>query len=202
MNTRFLGLVTALAMALSVAVPQAAFAHCDTVDGPVAKAALRALETGNVNIPLAYAPASAEPEIRDQFERARKVRVLSPEARTLADRSFMETVVRLHRAGEGAPFEGLKPAGTDPGPAIPAAEAAVRSGDLSNIKSLLRHDMEVALEQRFKHVRETQAAPAEARTPEDVARVRERVSAELDFVIFAETLRQATHGVGAVHAED
>jgi hypothetical protein len=202
MKTRFLGLVTALVVAGSLTVPQTAFAHCDTVDGPVAQAALKALETGNVNIPLAYAPPAAEPEIRAQFERARKVRALGPEARALADHSFMETVVRLHRAGEGAAFEGLKPAGIDHGPAIPAAEAAVKSGDLSKIRSILVHDVEFALEQRLKHVRATQGAPAEARTPEDIARVRARVSAELGFVTFAETLRQAAHGVGTVHHED
>jgi hypothetical protein len=195
MKTRFLGLVTALVVAGSLNVPQTAFAHCDTVDGPVAQAAL-------VNIPLAYAPPAAEPEIRAQFERARKVRALGPEARALADHSFMETVVRLHRAGEGAAFEGLKPAGIDHGPAIPAAEAAVKSGDLSKIRSILVHDVELALEQRLKHVRATQGAPAEARTPEDIARVRARVSAELGFVTFAETLRQAAHGVGTVHHED
>jgi hypothetical protein len=32
-------------------------AHCDSLDGPVAKAVQKALETGNVNPVLAYAPA-------------------------------------------------------------------------------------------------------------------------------------------------
>lgn len=202
MNTRLLSLLAALAVSSALTVPGAAFAHCDTVDGPVAQAALRALETGNVNISLPYAPAEAEAEIRAQFEKARRVRILGAEARALADRSFLETVVRLHRAAEGAPFDGLKPAGVDHGPAIPAAEAAVKSGDPSRINLVLAHEVKVALEQRLEHVRETQTAPAEARTPEDVARVRARVSAELGFVTFAEALRQAAHGVGAGHHED
>ena len=42
----------------------------------------------------------------------------------------METVIRLHRAGEGAAYTGLKTAGADYGPAIPAAEYAVETGDL------------------------------------------------------------------------
>lgn len=189
------------AAAVSITLPTAALAHCDAVDGPVAQAAQRALESGNVNLALPYAPASAESEIRARFREASKVRTLGGEARALADRSFMETVVRLHREGEGAAFEGLKPAGIAHGPAIPAAEAAVRSGDLSKIKTVLSHDLEAALEQRLKHVREAQTAPAEARTSEDVARVRERVSAELRFVTFAETLHQAAQGVGTVHHE-
>jgi hypothetical protein len=94
---------------------QSAQAHCDSLDGPVAKAVYKALDDGNVNPVLAYAPATAEAEIRAAFEKSRKVRGLGAEARTLADQAFMETVIRLHRAGEGAAYTGLKPAGIDYG---------------------------------------------------------------------------------------
>lgn len=100
--------------------PQSAQAHCDAVDGPLAKAAQKALDNVNVNPVLAYAPA-AELEIRATFERSRKVRALGADARALADQAFMETVIRLHRAGEGAAYTGLKPAGADYGPVIPDA---------------------------------------------------------------------------------
>ena len=96
-------------------------AHCDGVDGPVATAAQRALDTGNVNLALPYAPAEAEAEIIARFEEARRVRTRSRDARALADRAFLETVVRLHRLGEGASYNGLQPAGVDYGPVIPAA---------------------------------------------------------------------------------
>ena len=94
-------------------------AHCDSLDGPVANTVQKALETGNVNPVLAYAPAAAEAEIRAAFEQSRKVRGLGADARALADQAFMETVIRLHRAGEGAAYTGLKPAGADYGPVIP-----------------------------------------------------------------------------------
>jgi hypothetical protein len=192
----------ALAMAVVLAGPGAAFAHCDTVDGPVAKAALRALDTGNVNIALPFAPATAEAEIRARFDAARKVRNMGPEARSLADRSFMETVVRLHRQGEGASFDGLKPAGTDFGPAIPAAEAVVDGGSLDNLQALLARDVDAGLKERLAHVRQAQRAPKEAKAPEEVAAVRARVSAELGFITFAEGVRQAAHGAaGEHHAE-
>ena len=119
-----------LAAILLLGAPTAQ-AHCDTVDGPVAMAVSKALETGNVNLVLPYAPASAEKELREAFAQARQVRTLGPDARALADRSFLETAIRLHRAGEGAPYTGLKPAGHDFGPVIPAAEHAVETGDLS-----------------------------------------------------------------------
>jgi hypothetical protein len=41
--------------------PFGAQAHCDAVDGPVAAAARKALDTKNVNLILPYAPAEAEP---------------------------------------------------------------------------------------------------------------------------------------------
>lgn len=178
---------------------QAASAHCDSVDGPVAHAVQKALETGNVLPVLAYAPASAEPEIVAAFEKSRKVRELGPDARALADQAFMETVIRLHRAGEGAAYTGLKPAGLDYGPVIPAAEHALATGDLAKLKTLLAEEMEHALRERLAHAREFREAPLEPRSPAEVTHARERISAELGFVTFAESLRQAALGKGAEH---
>jgi Family of unknown function (DUF6448) len=180
----------------------AAQAHCDSLDGPVAKAVQKALETGNINPVLAYAPAAAEVEIRAAFEKSRKVRSLGADARALADQAFMETVIRLHRAGEGAAYTGLKPAGADYGPVIPAAEHAVETGDLTKLKAVLVEQIEHALHERLAHVRELQKAPLEPKTAADVPHARERVSAELGLVTFAETLRQAALGKGAGHHAD
>jgi hypothetical protein len=169
-------------------------AHCDALDGPVAKAVQKALEDGNVNPVLAYAPAAAETEIRETFDKSRKVRGLGPDAKALAHRAFMETVIRLHRAGEGAPYTGLKPAGADYGPVIPAAEHAVQSGDLTKLKAVLVEEIEHALHERLANVRKFQNVSLEPKTAAEVPHARERVSAELGFVTFAETLRQAAHG--------
>jgi hypothetical protein len=181
---------------------QSAQAHCDSLDGPVAKAVQKALETGNINPVLAYAPAAVEAEIRAAFEKSRKVRGLGADARALADQAFMETVIRLHRAGEGAAYTGLKPAGADYGPVIPAAEHAVETGDLTKLKAVLFEQIEHVLRERLAHVRELQKAPLEPKTAADVPHARERVSAELGFVTFAETLRQAALGKGAEHHAD
>jgi hypothetical protein len=88
-------LMMATAIAGLVAGP--AFAHCDSVDGPVAGAALEALESGNVNLALPYAPASVEDEIRTAHRKAIEAREEGAAASVVADRWFMETVVRLHR---------------------------------------------------------------------------------------------------------
>jgi hypothetical protein len=174
-------------------------AHCDSLDGPVAKAVEKALETGNVNPVLAYAPATAESEIRAAFEKSRKVRGLGTDARALADQAFMETVIRLHRAGEGAPYTGLRPAGIDYGPVIPAADHAVETGDLTKLNAVLSEEIEHTLGERLAHVRELQKAPIEPKTAAEVPAARERISAELGFVTFAESIRQAALGRGAEH---
>jgi hypothetical protein len=181
---------------------QNAQAHCDSVDGPVAVAVQKALETGNVNPVLAYAPVSAEAEIRTAFEKSRKVRGLGADARALADQAFMETVIRLHRTGEGAAYTGLKPAGADYGPVIPAAEHAVATGDLTKLRAVLVEVVEHAVRERLAHVRELQKAPLEPKTAAEVPHTRERVSAELGFVIFAEGIRQAALGKGGEHHAD
>lgn len=179
---------------------QSALAHCDSVDGPVASAAQKALDTGNVNLALPYAPASAEPELKAAFGEALKVRSLNADAKALADRSFMETTVRLHRQGEGAAYTGLKPAGTDYGPAIPAAEQALETGDVSKVQALLVEEIEHGLHERLAHAREGLKTSKEPRTADQVEEARKRVSGEFEFVVFVESLRQAAHGeIG--HAE-
>ncbi len=179
--------------------PQGALAHCDAADGPVATAALKALDTKNVNLVLPYAPAEAEAEMTAAFEHALVVREKGPEAKALADHYFMETAVRLHRAGEKAPYTGLKPAGTDFGPAIPAADKAVETGSLEPLLKLISQEVNHGIATRFEHVLHTRGAPKEPRTKAEVQAARERVSAELGFTVYIEGIYLATKG--AAHSE-
>jgi hypothetical protein len=196
---RLVGAIVAAGLVFGVTGAQA---HCDSVDGPVAKVAIAALENGNVNPVLAYAPATAEDEIRAAFERSRKVRGLLGDARDLADQAFLETVIRLHRAGEGAAYTGLRPAGTDYGPVIPAAEKALQTGDLAALKAVLVEEIEHALTERLAQVRELKHVPLDPKTSAEVLHARKRVRSELAFITFAETLRQAALGRGAEHHVD
>src|SRR3546814_4383267 len=82
------------------------------------------------------------------------VRDQSPEAAQLADRWFFENVVRVHRAGEGAPYTGLKPAGLTEGPVIPIAERAIETGDVSELIALLTQKLRSEIEHRFHAVME------------------------------------------------
>jgi hypothetical protein len=114
------------------------YAHCDTLDGPVVTAARKALDTNNVKLVLIWVQKKDETEITKAFEKTLEVRKLNSRAKELADMYFFETLVRIHRAGEGASYTGLKPAGLDVGPAIPAADKALETGKSDQIIKLLQ----------------------------------------------------------------
>jgi hypothetical protein len=122
------------------------------MDGPVVKAAQQALEKGNVNLALIWVLRKDEREIAEAFRRAVAVRKLSREARWLADSYFYETLVRIHRAGEGEAYDGLKPAGRDLGPAIPAADKAIDTGSLEPLLSLFTANAHAGIQERFEAV--------------------------------------------------
>ncbi|MFN8639385.1 MAG: DUF6448 family protein [Dehalococcoidia bacterium] len=116
--------------------------HCDSMDGPVVKAAMEALERRDVNLVLPYVQPEGEAEVSDAFNHVVRVRGLSAEAQEVADRYFFETVVRVHRAGEGAPYTGLKPAGLDHGPVVPVAERSLSGDSPDELIALLTHAVE------------------------------------------------------------
>jgi len=161
--------------------PREVLAHCDGIDGPVVKAAQRALETGNVNAVLIWVQKKDEGEVRRAFEKTLAVRKLSPEAREIADHFFFETVVRVHRAGEGAPFTGLKPAGRDLGPAIPAADKAIEEGSPVRLLVVLSQAVQDGTEQQF-----TEVIRKKNFKVDDVEAGREYVKAYVQFIHYVE----------------
>ncbi len=165
--------------------------HCDTLDGPVVKAAQRALETGNVNLILPWVPKAAERELRRAFRAALAARKPGKASAEVAERWFYETAVRLHRAGEDMPYTGLKPAGLDWGPVVPRADKAVETGDMSGVLEFLLDATASTLRQKFdlamsrKHYDES-----------DVASAREYVHAMLGFVLYSHHLYAFLTGAG------
>ncbi|HEU4332860.1 MAG TPA: DUF6448 family protein [Candidatus Eisenbacteria bacterium] len=192
-SPRTASLVLAVTLALA---PIPALAHCDGLDGPVVKAAETALERNDVNLVLVWVQPQDEAEIRAAFDHAVAVRKLGPEARKLADTHLFETLVRVHRAGEGAPYTGLKPAGRDLGPAIPAADRAIETGDRAALLALLRDALDHGLEPRFEEAVHAKSYPAS-----DVAAGRKFVAAYVAFVHYVEGLHRAATGASAPHEE-
>lgn len=171
--------------------------HCDTLDGPLVTLAKKALEEKNVNLVLPWVRAEDDHEIRHAFDHAQAVRGLGPQARALADRHFLETLVRIHRAGEGAPFTGLKPAGLDLGPAVPAADHALEEGSAEKVVRLLVDAVRAGVHAHFRA-----AAEKRAFDPNDVAAGRKYVEAYVPYVHYVERLWEAATGpVHGHHAE-
>ncbi len=186
--------VLAAAAAL-VAAPRAARAHCDTLDGPVVKTARIALDKGDVTPTLKWVNEDGEKEIRAAFAKALAVRARGPEAKELADTWFFETLVRVHRAGEGAPYTGLEPAGTDPGAAVAAADRALESGSPEALLALVTEDVSAGIRERGARAVE-HARHAE----ESVAAGREYVEAYVEFVHYVERLHLDATGAAAESA--
>ncbi len=135
-------------------IPNIAGAHCDTLDGPVVSTARIALEKGDVTPVLKWVKKEDEKEIRDQFDKTVAVRKQGKEAKELADMYFFETLVRIHRAGEGAPYTGLKP-GEAVEPSVAAADKALESGSSDKLVKLITGAVEKGIRDRFAHAFET-----------------------------------------------
>lgn len=180
---RILATFTGISIIFTV-LCQNALAHCDTLDGPVVQTARIALEKGDVTPLLKWVQSDDENEIRTAFQKTLAVRTKGAEAKELADMYFFETLVRIHRAGEGAPYTGLKP-GEAVDPAIVLADEALESGSADKLVNVLTQAMANGIRERFQHTKETQQ-----HADDSVAAGREFVKA---YVIF-------THYVEGLHA--
>ena len=187
-------LIILFAAAMLLLLPVSAFAHCDTLDGPVAKAGRAALAQGNLAPSLKWVHSEYEPELRAAFERALRVsKSGDAEARALAEQFFLETLVRLHRAGEGAPFDGLKPAGTVE-PAIAHADAALESGAVGDLSEHLAQSIASELRTRFAAAR-----AGRAKQDANVGAGREFVAAYVSYVHYVEAVANLAHAGAHEH---
>ena len=184
-----------LFLVLSALAGTGAFAHCDGWDGPVVKDAQKALAKADVNLALFWVRKDDEAGIREAFGRALEVRKLGGEAARLADQFFFETLVRLHRAGEGAPFTGLKPAGRDLGVAIPAGDKSIETGDLKPVWKILSDAAHRGLHARFEAV-----SKAKSFASSDLEAGRRFVAAYVSYIHYVDGLHAAA--TGSAHPEE
>lgn len=182
--------ILSLASAALLGVAGVAGAHCDRLDGPVVTAARAALDSNQVERVLVWVPVSEEGSIRKAFQRAQAVRKGGGEAKALADLWFFETLVRIHRASEGAPYTGLQSTDLPIDPAVAAADQALRSGELAPLSRMLETELRKGLDLRFKEAR----AARSGLTPTDVAKGRAAVASYVGFVHYVEAAAQAAHG--------
>ncbi len=186
-----------LACMLATLLPGVVRAHCDTMDGPVVRDAKTALAQGDVTPVLKWVKPDSEAEVREAFARTMSVRKLGAEAAQLADTWFFETLVRVHRAGEGAPYTGLKPAGAPVEPAVAAADAAIETASPDALVRMVTHAVADGIRERLARVIETRE-----HADGSVEAGREFVEAYVVFVHYVERLHLAAETDPSDHATE
>ncbi|MCJ7538252.1 MAG: DUF6448 family protein [Desulfobacterales bacterium] len=169
------------------------YAHCDTLDGPVVETARKALASGDVTPLLKWVGADDEQMIRTAFQKTLEVRKLGTQARDLADMYFFETLVRIHRAGEGAPYTGLKP-GAAVDPAVALADKALESGSVDKLVNTLNDATAKGIRERFHR-----ALKAKKHADESVTAGRDFVESYVIFTHYVEGLHSMIKGASEHH---
>ena len=147
-----MGLIIPLMITMLILSTGIALAHCDTMDGPLIGDAKKSISENNVNYALKWVSAAHEKEIKETFELMMKVRLLSPEAKELSEKYFFETLVRIHRTGEGVPYTGIKPAGSPIDEKVRAADKSIEVGNLSPLEGMISKEDWAELSKRFDQV--------------------------------------------------
>jgi hypothetical protein len=169
--------------------------HCDTMDGPVVKASRLALEKGDVTGVLKWVKPEYESEVRAAFKKTLPVRALRTEAKDLADMYFFETLVRLHRTGEGAAYTGLKPAGAVE-PAVAESDKALEAGSVEELTRKITQLVAEGIRSRF-----AEAIEKKRHAEESVAAGRQFVQAYIEFVHYVERIHADAAGQASPHGQ-
>jgi hypothetical protein len=189
--------ITAFVIVMLFTFSLTAGAHCDTMDGPVVKDAKSALEKTDITLVLKWVKKDFENEARQAFQKTLEVRKGSNAARELADMYFFETVVRLHRAGEGEPYTGLKPTGTPVELIVQNADKALESGTVKELTKQLTFAAEAEISKRFQRAIENKKD-----ADKGIEAGREYVEAYVGFVHYAEQLQQTVEGNSERHDKE
>ena len=179
-------LLMAITMALNLGIYGLAAAHCDTLDGPVIQDARKALASEDISPILKWIKQKDEKAVRAEFAKA-----LNAKGKKNADaveNKFFSTLVKIHRAGEGAPFTGLKPAG-DVEPVIAAADKALANGSADALVKLVTDDVAAGIRLRYER-----ALAAYKHKDESVERGRDFVEAYVEYTHYVEKIHQDVLG--------
>jgi hypothetical protein len=174
--------VAMIAVLLVLMAAWTARTHCDTEDGPIIPLIRASLDNGDLTPLLKWLKSDDEQEITDLFARVKALRGQSEEAREIADRLFIETFIRLHRAGEGAGFTGIKPAGTTP-PILAELDEALESGSVDALADKIAAEVRASIVTRFDR-----ALELSKHQDETVEAGREFVEAYITYMHFVEGL--------------
>ncbi len=181
-------------MIAALLIPVTVRAHCDTFAGPVIKDARNALEKGDVTPVLKWLKPENEQQITELFKKTLLVRVKSSEAKELADLYFFETLVRLHRAGEGEAYTGLK--STPVEPIVAMSDQSLTTGKIDELIEDLNNETAKRINKLFSDVIEKKK-----QANSSVEAGREYVEAYVTFMHFIENLHKAISGSESGHQQ-
>jgi len=185
-----------LGLCLLLGTASNVIAHCDTMEGPVVIAANQALEKKDVNPVLIWVREESEPEVKSVFEKTLTAGKQGKEAKELADMYFFETVVRLHRAGEGEPYTGLKPAGAHVCEVIPAGDKALESNSEAALLQMVQDKVKQGVTELFLRVQEKKKNISQS-----VEAGREYVEAYVTFMHYVESVYETANLSCEKHSE-
>ena len=177
------------AVGIEILAVGTAWAHCDTTGGPIIPEAKAALEKGDVTPILKWIKADNEAEIKAAFAKAVVVRAKGPEAQELADQYFLETLVRLHRAGEGAPYTGIKDEPVKP--IVAMADKTLAEGSAAAMIEKMSAHMAQAINEKF-----SKALEAMKKKNTSVEAGREYVEAYVTYMHYVEGIHAAIMSAG------
>lgn len=186
-------LTVTVALALTFGICSHAAAHCDTLDGPVVQDARKALEAKTVTPVLKWVQAKDEKRVKSAFTKA--LAAQGKKNQQAAEKMFFESLVKIHRAGEGAPFTGLKPAGAVE-PVIAEADKALTGGSVDGLVKLVTDTVNQGIRQRYEKVTE-----ALKHKDESVQKGRDYVAAYVDYTHYVERLQMGAEGHAEHHGE-
>lgn len=181
-SSKMFGLMALFALALLF--PQNGYSHCDSYDGPVIQDALKALEKNDVKLVYKWISEEQESEITGLFNKTYKYKKKDKEIYQLLEKHFLETLVRLHREGEGAPYTGIKPAGSTK-QIIQLTDTALFEKDLPTLLNRLNTHIGKVVQEKYEKV--AALYDVKDQSPENG---RAYVAAYVDY----------THTVEAIHA--
>ncbi len=169
-------------------------AHCDSYDGPVIKDAAKALETNNVNLVLKWITKEQEKEITKLFQKTYELRNGDKGVYEIVEKHFFETLVRLHREAEGAPYTGLKPAGTTK-QIIQMTDKALKENNVDDFLLKLNNHINKVVREKYQ-----KASVLNKLKDDSVEKGREFVAAYVDYTHTVEAIHDIIEHGGSSHA--
>jgi hypothetical protein len=177
-------------------ITNTAFAHCDHIDGPVVTDARIAIEQNDITPVLKWIEKEDEAELKAMFEKIMRVRQAGGETRELADRLFFETLVRLHRASEGAPYTGVKPTGTPVAGYVVLSDNTLETGSAEELIDHLQEALARVIAEKFE-----ETYSKKQRMDESVEAGRAYIHDYVDFVHYVKYVVETIKSSGPVHHE-